>query len=304
MVVVVTHYGTITSDGEREGTRPTINLKSPALDRTGGNKPRPVGVLEGVSTPADIPFAEHELAAYADGTLEGGRRAIVEAALAESAELRSNLADQRRSLTAIRAANLETHAPMALRERLASAPREAPARRSWRPGWFAGMAAALAAIAVLAVFLLPSGAGGPTVAEAAAAAARPATQAAPGPGGDKLLDISVDAVAFPDYAGKFGWKATGSRTDEVDGRAVTTVTYAKGSQTVRYAIVAGDALDAPSEGTVTDVEGTPVRVLDSDGRRVATWQRKGQTCVLVAQGVDDATLRELAAWRGQGSVDF
>jgi hypothetical protein len=257
-----------------------------------------------VSTPADSPFEEEELAAYADGALGPARRAVVEQALAASPELRAALDDQRRAITAVRAANLETHAPMALRERLSAPARPAPARRQWRLGWVAGIASALAAVALLAVFVLPSGAGGPSVAEAAAAAARPATQPAPGPGGDKLLDISVDGVAFPDYAEKFGWKATGSRVDEVDGRSVTTVTYVKGAQTVQYAIVAGDALDAPKEGQVTNVEGTPVRLLDADGRRIATWQRKGRTCVLVSTSSNDATLRELAAWRGKGSVDF
>ncbi len=257
-----------------------------------------------MTTPADNPFEEHELAAYADGVLDPQRRALVDEALAASPDLRAALDDQRRAITAVRAANLETHAPMALRERLATPPRQAPPRRQWRLGWVAGIASALAAIALLAVFVLPSRAGGPSVAEAAAAAVRPATEPAPGPGGDKLLDISVDGVAFPDYTGKFGWKATGSRTDDVDGRSVTTVTYVKGAQTIQYAIVAGEVLDAPTQGQVTNVEGTPVRLLDADGRRIATWQRKGRTCVLVTTSSNDATLRELAAWRGKGSVDF
>jgi hypothetical protein len=257
-----------------------------------------------VTTPADSPFHEEELAAYADGGLDPARRAVIESALAASPELRALLDEQRRAITAVRAANLETHAPMTLRERLAAPPRPAPARRQWRLGWVAGIASALAAIALLAVFVLPSGAGGPSVAEAAAAAARPATQPAPGPGGDKLLDRAVDGVAFPDYFSTFGWKATGSRTDTVDGRSATTVTYVKGSQTVQYAIVAGDSLDEPREGQVTNVEGTAVRILDSEGRRIATWQRKGHTCVLVTTSAAAPTLLELAAWRGKGSVDF
>ena len=37
---------------------------------------------------------------------------------------------------------------------------------------------------------------------------------------------------------------------------------------------------------------------------MVTWLRGGQTCVLSGEGVSEATLLELAAWKGLGSVKF
>ena len=64
------------------------------------------------------------------------------------------------------------------------------------------------------------------------------------PADSKLLDESVGDVAFPNYAAKFGWKAVGTRTDEINGRKTRTVFYEKDGKRIAYTIVDGKALDA------------------------------------------------------------
>jgi hypothetical protein len=68
--------------------------------------------------------------------------------------------------------------------------------------------------------------------------------------------------------------------------------------------VAGDALDRPGDARRTVSGGVELRTLRAQGRTVVTWRRVGHTCVLSGSGVDAATLRELAAWKGMGAVRF
>jgi hypothetical protein len=159
------------------------------------------------------------------------------------------------------------------------------------------LAGAAAAAVLLAVVLAAPG--GPTVEDAAAFATAPATAPAPPAQGAELA-LQQDGIPFPAWTEKFGWEATGSRTDELDGRATTTVFYEKDGKTLAYTIVGGDALDVP-DGDVIEVKGTPVTVFDDDGRLVATWERDGNTCVLSGDGVDAAKLAELAGWVPQGA---
>ncbi len=259
-----------------------------------------------MATPDDSPIREEELAALADGTLDAARQARVLAAIKASPELAAAHAEQVRAMDAIRLANTHIEAPLGLRERLAaaqSAPARAPRRRF---GWMAAVASAVAAVVLLTFVVLPGGAGGPTVAEAAAAVGRPPVAAAPpaDPDRDKLLDLAVDGIAFPDYAEKFGWTAIGTRTDTVEGRTITTVVYENDGRRVSYGIVEGDALDTPDDATTATVEGTTLRVLSADGKDIVTWERGDHTCVMVASGVPTKTLTELAGWKGKGSIDF
>ena len=97
----------------------------------------------------------------------------------------------------------------------------------------------------------------------------------------KLLDEKIGAVTFPNYAGKFGWKAVGTRTDEIDGRDTRTVFYEKDGKRIAYTVVDGDALSKPDDADKATREGTELRSLTtSDDRTVVTWERNGQTCVL------------------------
>ncbi|HWT24141.1 MAG TPA: hypothetical protein VN213_11600, partial [Solirubrobacteraceae bacterium] len=145
--------------------------------------------------------------------------------------------------------------------------------------------------------------GGPTVEDAAAFAAQPPAGPAPAAEGP-LLPVAQDGLPFPAWEEKFGWEATGIRRGEVDGRDATTVYYDKDGKTLAYTIVSGDALAGPDGGRTIAAEGTPVEVFRADGRPAATWERDGQTCVLLGEGVADAKLAELAGWKGKGAVPF
>jgi hypothetical protein len=244
-----------------------------------------------------------DLAAAADGTLPPARQAELEAMAEDDPDLAAALDEQRRAVTLIQGAAAEIRAPLALRERLenerARATRAKP-RRRWLSIALAGVAAAAVVLAVL--FAAPSG--GPTVEDAAAFASQPATGAAPSATGP-LLDIDQDGLAFPAWAEKFGWEATGTHTGEIDGREATTVYYENADgKTLAYTIVGGDALDTPDDTTTIAVEGTDVEIFRADGTPAATWERDGHTCVLVGEGIPDEKLAELAGWRAKGEIPF
>ena len=244
-----------------------------------------------------------DLAAAADGTLPPARQAELESMAEEDSELAAALDEQRRAVTLIRGAAAEIHAPLALRERLenerARAARPARPRRRWFSIALGG--AALAAVLLAVVLAAP---GSPTVDEAAAFALQPASGPAPAAQG-ALLDAEQSGVAFPNWAEKFGWKATGSHTGKVGGRDATTVYYEKEGKTLAYTIVSGDSLGDPDDATTIEVEGTGIDLFDAEsGNRAAEWLRDGHTCILAGKGVDDATMAKLAGWKAKGDVAF
>jgi len=244
-----------------------------------------------------------DLAAAADGTLPPARQAELEAMAERDPGLAAALDEQRRALTLIRGAAEVVRAPLALRERL-----EVHRAGSWRPRaarrWFSVALAGAAAAAVLLAVVLVGPSGSPTLQDAAAFGAQPATGPAPAAEG-KLLAAEQDGVVFPEWGAKFGWHATGTRKGEVDGRDATTVYYEKEGKTLAYTIVGGDALDWPEDARTVKVEGTRVDLFRTDdGRPAATWWRDGHSCILSGDGVPDAKLAELAGWKGLGAVQF
>jgi hypothetical protein len=254
--------------------------------------------------PSDEELAD--LARLVDGTLPEERRVELEARVAESPELTAIVQRQALALDALRRTAAETGAPARLRadvERLRDAPRT---NRSVRRLAAARLALAAAAAAVAAALALPGIlSSGLSVAEAASLARKPPTQGAPAGvrGTPQLLAVSVDGVPFPNYAGKFGWKATGARTDHRDGHDVTTVYYAKRGRKLTYSIVAGSALGKPSAPVVRR-HSEDYRTLRAQGRIVVTWERDGHTCVITAAGLRAAELIALADWRGKGAIPF
>ena len=124
------------------------------------------------------------------------------------------------------------------------------------------------------------------------------------PAGSKVLKERVADVRFPNYFGKFGWKAVGTRTDEIEGRATRTVFYEKGG--------AGSPTPssrAPRSRSPTPPPGPPSRAPSSarcarKGLNVVTWRRRGHTCVLSSKDVPREELQTLAAWKGMGGVAF
>jgi hypothetical protein len=210
---------------------------------------------------------------------------------------------QRFAVAALHAVELE--APLRLRERI-EAERER-ARRPARRRRFAlggALAGATAAAAVLVALLLPGGAGGPSVVEAAELGTLPATEPAPMPGRPKLLDASAFGLPYPDWAENFGWEPSGRRVDEIDGRRAVTVFYEKDGREIAYTIVSGDSLPVPEPSAAARREGTPLRYVSRDGRTIVTWERNGRTCVLSGNGVAATKLLDLAGWKGLGAVPF
>jgi len=218
------------------------------------------------------PEDEADLAALADGSLYGPRRDALEARLAREPDLAAALARQR----AVVARLFATAPPAPLSLRMAVEELEAPVvrRRPWRL-W---PAAALALAASIAVFVALLAAPGPGIDDVLAVASRPAESPA-------ALDREFEGVRFPRYE---KWRATGERTDVVDGRSVRTVFYrGRDGRVIAYAIVAGRALS--SDRALRAVRG-------DDGVVAVTWTRHGRTCVIAAVGGDPRSLARLAVW--------
>ncbi len=239
-----------------------------------------------------------DLSALADGTLDPSRRTEVEAHVSASPELTALYERERRVVAALHQARSTDRAPVALRARIeASRPRRRVARR--RIAYAGGLAAALAAVALAVVLALPGGTpGAPSASDAAALAARGPAHNAPPPDpahpGIQLRQ-NVGDVYFPNWTHSFGWRAVGARTDELGGRKAVTVYYQWKNQRVAYTIVAPPALAQPAAHR-TWQNGTELRTLTHNGRRIVTWRESGDTCVLSGTGITAAELQKLAAW--------
>jgi anti-sigma factor RsiW len=218
------------------------------------------------------PEDEEDLAALADGALHGPRRTALEARIAREPELAAAF---RRQCAVVRMlAASGPRAPLGLRllvEELEAAP---PVRRRARRLW---PVAALAFAATVAAFVVLLATRGPAVEEVLAVSLRPATAPA-------TLERPFEGVRFPSYE---QWRATGERTDVVDGREVRTVFYERGGREIAYAIVSGPALSR--DGALRAVRG-------DGGVAAVTWTRGGRTCVIAASGVDREVLARLAVW--------
>jgi hypothetical protein len=261
-------------------------------------------------TPRSPSDAElREIAALADGSLPPERRAAVEALAESSPQLSAILAEQRRAVAAVRAANASVEAPVGLRAGIERERRGLGSTRSRRRFMLAsGVATAVAAAAIIAFLVIPAGTpGAPSVVEAAALTDEPAEGPAPGPkpGAPALLDASIQGLPYPNWDANFQWAATGERSDKLGARDATTVFYEREGERLGYTIVSGDALPAPRNSKRTVYDGVEFHEFRQNGRLVVTWLRNGRTCVMSA---DDRVKREvllnLAAWKGKGKVPF
>lgn len=243
-----------------------------------------------------------DLAALADGTLDPGRRESVQAWVDASPERTALFENERRAVAVLHAARSE-RAPTGLKARIeAQRDERRPPSMRLRVAYGGGLAGALAAIGLALALILPAGApGAPSISEAAALAVRGATSAAPAPGVNEpgsQLGQRVGPVYFPDWAKQFGWRATGQRSDRLNGRLADTVYYRWHDDTIAYTIVAAPALHIPPASRM-NLHGTELWTLKLGGRQVVTWRRNGQTCVLSStSGVPASILQRLAAWRG------
>lgn len=215
------------------------------------------------------------------------------------------LAERGRLLIA--AAVAQTRAPLDLRERIEAD--RGRARRTKRSPWriLAPVAGVVAAVAI-ALIVLVGGSGSPSVLATAALATKGPVLPAPAhnEANRALLDASVEGLPFPYWGDSFQWEAVGARRDKIDGRSAKTVFYEnpKGARAA-YTILGGDALDPPSGAQRHTMRGTTVWITERDGRRIATWQRGGHTCVLSAPlSIPQSKLLDAATWKGKGKVPF
>jgi len=174
--------------------------------------------------------------------------------------------------------------------------------RRFSPLGLAG-AGAVAAAVVAVVIAVGLGGGGsaPTVSfsQAAASTLRAATLPAPPESAAHRAQLAaeVNGVPFPYWEDRFGWRTTGSRTDRVDGRSITTVFYADSSgRRIGYAILAGTPVPRVGGGVIAWRGGISYRLLTENGASVVTWLRDGHLCVVSGHGVSSATLLRLASW--------
>ncbi len=247
-----------------------------------------------------------ELSALADGTLPRERCAAVEARVAASPALQELLERQRQAVAATKVL-ADDPMPVSLQDgvdehRRAPSPRR---RRGWRlaPGLAAG--AAVAALVAVLVVAFSAGPAGPSVADAARLANLPPSGPAPArAGGSRTkLAIGVEGVAFPDLMQAYGWRASGIRRGQIDGRDATAVFYAKGARRIVYVIVSGSGLPQPSDASRSARGGVEYRLLHIEGHPAVTWRRAGHTCVLIGQA-SPAELLRLAAWQGDGAPSY
>ncbi|HZL48836.1 MAG TPA: hypothetical protein VFC30_07465 [Solirubrobacteraceae bacterium] len=178
--------------------------------------------------------------------------------------------------------------------------------RSLPVGLVAASAAGVAAVAIaIGVGLGGGGSTAPSLRQAAAPTLRAATLPAPPESGANHTQLAaeVDGVKFPYWGERFGWRGTGTRSDRIDGRTVTTVFYADArGRRIGYAILAGTPAPRIDGGVVTWRGGVPYRLLIENGASAVTWLRDGHLCVVSGHGVSGATLLRLASWSDPGAT--
>jgi hypothetical protein len=212
---------------------------------------------------------------------------------------------------------VDVRAPERLHRRVQEmvAPRERPGAAIGRGAFHGRVRPTLAAMAVaaaagVAIALLTGGGTqqpqrGPSLSAASRLTLSAATMGAPGESTTHAaqLNVAVDGVAFPYWEDRFGWRATGARTDTLGGRRVTTVFYSgPGAGRIGYAIVGGTPAPAVGGGTTVWHGGVPYRLLGEHDAPVVTWQRNGRLCVLSGRGVSGAMLVRLASWGDGGTA--
>jgi hypothetical protein len=242
-----------------------------------------------------------ELSALADGTLDPARRADVQAHISASPQLTELYARELGSVELLHRARERDRAPAALRARIEAA-RPSPASRARRRvGYGGALAGALAVVVLALVLILPAGTpGAPSLGQAAGLAGLSAT--APAPGLDPRapntkLATRIEDLYFPNWQGKFNWRAVGWRSDRINGRLALTMYYTGRQHRVAYTIVGAPTLGMPS-GSAQTIHGVQFQTVRIGGRTVVTWRESNHTCLLSGPGVPASVLRMLASWKG------
>ena len=171
----------------------------------------------------------------------------------------------------------------------------------------AGAALAVGVAVAIALVLTLGGSSSPSlnVREAAALTLAPATGGPPPESRRRHTELAaaVEGLAFPYWGERFGWHSSGSRSDRIGGRTVTTVFYSdRRGQRVGYAIVGGSPAPGTGAGTVVWRRGTPYRIQADGGGQAVVWVRDGHLCVVAGRNVSSATLLRLASWDDHAAV--
>jgi hypothetical protein len=249
-----------------------------------------------------------EISALADGTLEQERAAELRELIATSSELGALYERERQAVLALQSLSAD-RAPASLRFAIETRRHQAELRRrrlfsGWaltrgRPLYGGALAATVAAAVALLVLLLPGGSpGAPSVSQAASLALRGATLPAPVPSGTTLR-ADVEEVYFPNWSGRFHWRAVGQRIDHLRGRLAVTVYYQWDRRRIAYTILAAPPLRQVSS-RMLHLDGIELQSFGLHGRLVVTWRRAGHTCVLSGAGMTTAELAKLAGWKAPG----
>ena len=113
----------------------------------------------------------------------------------------------------------------------------------------------------------------------------------------RSLPSPSTACRSPSGSERFGWRSTGSRTDRVDGRLLTTVFYGDSSgRRIGYAILAGTPAPGSAVAWSRGAVACPTGCSVENGAAVVTWLRDGHLCVVSGRGVSSAMLLRLASW--------
>ena len=91
----------------------------------------------------------------------------------------------------------------------------------------------------------------------------------------RLYQSVGDIYLFPNWTARFGWNASGARTDTLNGRTAVTVYYERDGMTIAYTIVHSPPLGEPS-AKQTWQNGTEFRTLTAEraeGRYLAPRRR-------------------------------
>ena len=197
------------------------------------------------------------------------------------------------------------------RRGVAAAPRssrfEGEPRRRRRTVLTGAGAAALVAGAAVVIALVAGGGGGggPTLHEYVALGSLAPTAGPPAKSsnGPAQLAVRVDGVPFPYWEDQFGWRASGVRSGNIAGHAVTTVFYGdRAGHRVSYSIVAGKPVPlnglAADRAVATWRGGERYWVANVNGTPAVVWMRGGHRCILSGPGLSSAQLLALASWSG------
>jgi hypothetical protein len=234
------------------------------------------------------------LVELADGTLTGRRRRRAEERLARMPDGAKLLERQRRVAQVLRSGP-------ATPPTLAAATMPAPRRSRFRA---APLAVAATLAAVVAVFVAQLAGGPSTLTQAAELAKRPAERPAPAAAGPVLRE-EFAGVSFPEWSAEFGWRATGARSDRLDGRRTRTVYYEHTGHRIAYTVVSGAPLEAPDHARRVRRDGLEIALYRDPGHGghdIAIFERNGRTCVLAGHVMRTSTLVKLAAWTGDGTA--